>query len=249
SGPAFEGAHIKCGMRAASGAIERVKISEDFDVEYSVIGDEKPTGLCGSGIVDAIAEMLRVGIIDTSGRIVLENHKRIRRDIEGKKEFVLVFKEESLSGDDIVITQSDIREIQKAKAAIYSGCKILTMRSNIKKENISEIMIAGAFGSYLNPESIRLIGMIPEIKGAGISFLGNTAGSGARMCLKSLEKRREAERIARIVKYVELAVDPSFMSEYISAMYLPHNRVDEFPETFKVLRAPVVSRPRLGSFH
>lgn len=248
SGPAFEGAHIKCGMRAASGAIERVRINEDFDVEYTVIGDEKPRGLCGSGIVDAVAEMLKVGIIDTSGRIVLGEHKRIRRDAEGRKEFVLVFKEESAHGEDIVVTQNDIREIQKAKAAIYAGCKILIMRSNIKKEDISEIMVAGAFGSYLDPASVRLIGMIPELKNVEISFLGNTAGSGARMCLKSMEKRREAEKIASIVKYVELAIDPSFMSEYISAMYLPHSRVEEFPETIRRIRAPIVSRARAGSY-
>ncbi|MEM0286195.1 MAG: ASKHA domain-containing protein [Candidatus Methanomethylicaceae archaeon] len=239
SGPAFEGAHIKFGMRAASGAIERVKIKEDFEVEYSTIDDEKARGICGSGIIDAIAEMLRTGVIDTAGRIVLENHKRVRKGEFGK-EFIIVFKEETATGEeDIVITQEDIREIQKAKAAMYAGYMTLMRVGGFKKEDLFEIIIAGAFGSYIDPLSAKIIGMIPELPISKISFLGNTAGSGARICLKSIDYRKKAEEIAKKMKYIELAVMRIFEEEYINAMFLPNSRIEDFPEVMSIIKAPI----------
>lgn len=238
SGPAFEGAHIKCGMRAASGAIEKLKIREDFDVEYTTIDGEKARGICGSGIIDAVAEMLRTGVIDMAGKIVLSGHKRIREGNEGR-EFVLVFKEETATGkEDIVISQDDVREVQKAKAAMYAGYMTLMRKSGFKKEDLSEIIIAGAFGNYIDPENARIIGMIPELPISNISFLGNTAGSGARMCLKSLDNRREAEYVAGRINYVELAAEPIFEEEYINAMYMPHSRLEDFPEVVNGVKAP-----------
>jgi uncharacterized 2Fe-2S/4Fe-4S cluster protein (DUF4445 family) len=240
SGPAFEGAHIKFGMRAASGAIEKVKIKENFDVEYITIDNEKPRGICGSGIIDAIAEMLRTGVIDTSGRIVLQDHKRIREGENGK-EFIIAFKEETANKEeDIVITQDDIREIQKAKAAMYAGYMTLMRKASFKKEELSEIIIAGAFGSYIDPFSARLIGMIPELPISKISFLGNTAGSGARLCLKSMDYRKESEEIVEKMKYVELAAEPIFEEEYINAMYMPNSDLESFPEVSASIKAPKV---------
>ncbi|MCC6013288.1 MAG: ASKHA domain-containing protein [Candidatus Verstraetearchaeota archaeon] len=242
SGPAFEGAHIKFGMRAASGAIERVRIKENFDVEYVTIDNEKPRGICGSGIIDAIAEMLRTGVIDTSGRIILQNHKRIREGENGK-EFIIAFKEETANKEeDIVITQDDIREIQKAKAAMYAGYMTLMRKAGFKKEELSEIIIAGAFGSYIDPSSARLIGMIPELPISKISFLGNTAGSGARLCLKSIDYRKEAEEVVKKMKYVELAAEPIFEEEYINAMYMPNSDLESFPEVVASIKAPKVVR-------
>ncbi|MCQ5340139.1 MAG: ASKHA domain-containing protein [Candidatus Methanomethylicia archaeon] len=240
SGPAFEGAHIKFGMRAASGAIEKVKIKENFDVEYITIDNEEPRGICGSGIIDAIAEMLRTGVIDTSGRIVLQDHKRIREGENGK-EFIIAFKEETANKEeDIVITQDDIREIQKAKAAMYAGYMTLMRKASFKKEELSEIIIAGAFGSYIDPFSARLIGMIPELPISKISFLGNTAGSGARLCLKSMDYRKESEEIVEKMKYVELAAEPIFEEEYINAMYMPNSDLESFPEVSASIKAPKV---------
>jgi uncharacterized 2Fe-2S/4Fe-4S cluster protein (DUF4445 family) len=242
SGPAFEGAHIKCGMRAASGAVEKIRIGPDFEVTYKTIDDEKARGICGSGIIDGVAEMLKSGVVDTSGRMILENHKRIRSRNPGK-EFILIFKEETASGkEDIVITQDDVREIQKAKAAMYGGYMTLMRKSRFKKAELSEIVIAGAFGNYIDPESARTLGMIPEMPLDRISFLGNTAGSGARMCLKSLDARSEAWKIAEGVKYIELAVEAIFEEEYINAMYMPNSRLEEYPETVAVIRAPKVVR-------
>ncbi|RZN57876.1 MAG: ferredoxin [Candidatus Methanomethylicota archaeon] len=240
SGPAFEGAHIKFGMRAASGAIEKVKIKENFDVEYITIDNEEPRGICGSGIIDAIAEMLRTGVIDTSGRIVLQDHKRIREGENGK-EFIIAFKEETANKEeDIVITQDDIREIQKAKAAMYAGYMTLMRKAGFKKEELSEIIIAGAFGSYIDPFSARLIGMIPELPISKISFLGNTAGSGARLCLKSMDYRKESEEIVEKMKYIELAAEPIFEEEYINAMYMPNSDLESFPEVSASIKAPKV---------
>ncbi|MDI9644015.1 MAG: ASKHA domain-containing protein [Candidatus Verstraetearchaeota archaeon] len=241
SGPAFEGAHIRCGMRAASGAIEKVWIDdEDLRVSYKTIDDKKPRGICGSGMIDAVAEMLKAGLIDTSGRILERGGVR---DGEGGKEFVLVGKEETETGkEDLVITQDDIREIQKAKAAIYAGYMTLVREGGFDRNSLSEVVIAGAFGNYIDPRSARTIGMIPEIPLDRISFTGNTAGSGARLCLKSVEMRTEAQLVASKIKYIELAAKPIFEEEYVNAMYIPNSRLEEFPETAGVIKAPRVVR-------
>lgn len=242
SGPAFEGAHIKCGMRAASGSLEKVKILPDFEVSYKTIDDEKARGICGSGIIDAVAEALKAGVIDTSGRIILQGNKRVRGE-GANREFVLVFKEETSSGkEDIVLTQDDIREVQKAKAAMYGGYNTLMRLGGFRKADLSEIIIAGAFGNFIDPESARMLGMIPEIALEKISFLGNTAGSGARMCLKSLDARIEAQRVDASMKYAELAGEPIFEEEYINAMYMPNSHLEEFPETVAAIKAPKVVR-------
>ncbi|MDD1775948.1 MAG: ASKHA domain-containing protein [Candidatus Methanomethylicus sp.] len=238
SGPAFEGAHIRHGMRAASGAIERVKIVHPLDIECKIIDDEKARGICGSGIIDAIAEMLKNGIMDTSGRIL--EGPRVREGNNGR-EFILVTREETASGqEEIVVTQDDIREIQKAKAAMYAGYMTLMKKSNSTQKSLSEIIIAGAFGTYIDPESARIIGMIPEMPLERISFTGNTAGSGARICLKSIECRKEAQAIASKIRYVELAAEQVFLEEYINAMYMPNSKLEDFPETVNIIKAPKV---------
>lgn len=241
SGPAFEGAHIRCGMRAASGAIEKVWIDSDFRAAYKTIDDKKPRGICGSGIIDAVAEMLRVGLIDTSGRI--QQAGSGVREGESGREFVLVPKEETETGkEDIVITQDDIREIQKAKAAIYAGFMTLVRKGGLDRGALAEIIIAGAFGNYIDPKNARIIGMIPELPLEKISFTGNTAGSGARLCLKSINARCEAQIVASKVKYIELAAQPIFEEEYINAMYMPNSQLEDFPETMKEVKAPRVVR-------
>jgi len=242
SGPAFEGAHIKCGMRAASGSLEKVKVLPDFEVTYKTIDDGKPRGICGSGIIDAVAEALKAGVIDTSGRIILQGHRRMRGE-GSNREFILAFREETSSGkEDVVLTQDDIREVQKAKAAMYGGYSTLMRLGGFRKEDLNEIIIAGAFGNFIDPESARTLGMIPEMPLDRISFLGNTAGSGARMCLKSLDARAEAQRIDATMKYAELAGEPIFEEEYINAMYMPNSHLEEYPETVAAIKAPKVVR-------
>jgi len=237
SGPAFEGAHIKNGMRAATGAIERVYIDPDtFQVGYETVDNAKPSGVCGSGVVDAVAEMLMRRIIDSSGRIKTELGLPNIRVKDRIPEFVLAGASETGSGNEIVITQEDIRQIQLAKAAIYSGISILMRRLGISAGDISKIFLAGAFGTYVDPQSARVIGMYPDIPLSRVQFVGNAAGSGARMALMSIEMRRKADEISKKVDYIELGADPNFQNDFLNATYLPHKNIDLFPSVRRLLQ-------------
>jgi uncharacterized 2Fe-2S/4Fe-4S cluster protein (DUF4445 family) len=231
SGPAFEGAHIKFGMRASTGAIERVWIDPaTHDVEVRTIDDSPAKGICGSGIVDAVSEMFRTGLIDTSGKIVLDKDvKGIRRDAVNMPELVLVPGTNSASGDDITITQHDVQEIQLAKAAIFTGVSILLRKLRVKASNLKSVYAAGAFGTYVDAGSAIAIGMYPDVLLERIKFIGNSAGAGARMCLKSLKMCNLAEELSKKVEYVELAAEKDFQNEFAQAMFLPHRDLSRFP--------------------
>jgi len=237
SGPAFEGAHIKYGMKAYEGAINRVTIDPGtLEPEISVIGNVAPAGICGSGIIDAVAEMLKAKIIDYTGKFVIKKHKRIKYYASEGYAYVLAFKEETSIGEDIVITQKDIREVQKAKAAIQAAYKILSAKLGVNRKDINEIYVAGSFGFYMDPESAIIIGLLPEINVNKVKVVGNTAGSGARILLKNVEWRYKAEKIAKNINYVELAAEPQFSKIYVKATYLPSGYLEEYPETIKKLR-------------
>ena len=236
SGPAFEGAHIKSGMRASTGAIERVWIDQSsHDVLLRTVDDARARGICGSGIVDAVSELFKAGILDSSGKIVAgtSESKRIRKDQSGQKEFVLAKGAETATREDITITQHDIQEIQLAKAAIFTGVSILMKKLNLKCSRINIVYAAGAFGTYVDPASAISIGMYPDIPVERIKFIGNAAGSGARMCLKSTKVRDLADRLSREVEYVELAAERNFQNEFAMAMFLPHRDVSRFPSVHK----------------
>lgn len=237
TGPAYEGAQIKFGMRAAPGAIERVKIDLDTkEVMFKVIGKtdwhahlEKvdAKGICGSGVIDAVAEMFRAGVIMKNGNFSQDlNTPRFRRDSEGKAEFVIAWSEETSIGTDITVTLSDIRAIQLAKGALYAGAKLLMNKLGIKK--IDKVILAGAFGSYINKESAMIMGMFPDCDINNVYAVGNAAGDGARIALLNIDKRDEAEKKAREVNFVEIAVDPNFQKEFMQAMHFPHMK-DTFP--------------------
>lgn len=216
SGPAFEGAHIKFGMRAAPGAIERVLIS-DGQVEYKTIGDEPPVGLCGSGILDAMAQLRLAGLLDSRGRL---GESPLTRGMNGDVEFVLVGERESGNGRAITVTQHDIRELQLAKGAIRCGIEALLHEAGITVGDVDRVIIAGAFGTYIDIESAITIGLLPRIPGERISQVGNAAGTGARLALISRAHRRQAQGIARRVSYLELARTPRFMRNFADAMSL-----------------------------
>jgi uncharacterized 2Fe-2S/4Fe-4S cluster protein (DUF4445 family) len=239
SGPAFEGMEIKFGMRATTGSIEKISIDPDtFEVYYKTIEDAPPIGICGSGLVDALAEFLKTGLIKPRGNFVTELNERTDRLRKGPKvwEFVIAWKKETEIDTDIVITLGDIRELQKAKAAIHTGADLLMQRMGVSEDDISKLVVAGAFGNYINPESARVIGMYPEISLERIEFAGNLAGTGARMTLTSSEMREYAEEISSKVKYYELAVDENFQKEYINSLYLPHSDLSKYPKTVELLR-------------
>jgi uncharacterized 2Fe-2S/4Fe-4S cluster protein (DUF4445 family) len=235
TGPALEGAQITFGMRAAPGAIERIKIDpETFEVNYQVIGKEEwsqssdpgemqTKGICGSGILDLLGELYRTGIVQKSGAFDRNlRSPRLRNNSGGTAEFVIAWKEETSIGKDIVITQGDIRQIQLAKAAIYAGAKLMMRRLGV--DQIDRVIIAGAFGTYVDKEEALIIGMLPDISPEKIVSVGNAAGDGARIALLNKKKREEANRIARQVEYMELTIEEGFQDEFVAALHIPHAR-------------------------
>jgi len=216
SGPAFEGAHIKDGMRAAPGAIERLRMVNS-QVEYQTIGGLAPVGLCGSGVLDAVAELLRLGIVDEKG--AMRDHPRVRRT-DRDKEFVLVEEGKSGLERDIVITRRDIGEIQLAKGAVRAGINVLLSEARLTDSDLEEVIIAGAFGNYIGIESAIAIGMLPSLPRERFKQVGNAAGMGAKIALISKEMRAQAAQIARRVEYLELTNHPSFAEEFTRSMRL-----------------------------
>jgi uncharacterized 2Fe-2S/4Fe-4S cluster protein (DUF4445 family) len=222
SGPAFEGGHIKHGMRATSGAIERLRIVKD-SIRYQTIDGAPPIGICGSGILDAMAQLYLVGVLDKSGKMT-DSHPRVRTN--GKQcEFVLVNKDEQNEHPAIVITQQDIRELQLAKAAIRTGIQVLLEANGRHEEEIKQVIIAGAFGSYIDVSSAITIGMLPALPLDRFRQVGNAAGMGAKLALISLSLRDEARAIASRVNYIELANSSNFMQTFIQASYIGQYRM------------------------
>jgi len=222
SGPAFEGGHIKDGMRAATGAIERLRIADD-SIQYQTIGEAPPVGICGSGILDAMAQLYLAGIIDEGGRI-MENHPRVHT-YKGQREFVLVGKEERGGQPAITITQHDVRELQLAKAAIRTGIQVLLEANGCSEDEIKQVIIAGAFGTYIDVASAVAIGMLPSLPLNRFRQAGNAAGMGAKLALISLSQRAEAQAVASRVNYIELASAPNFEQTFIQASYLGRYRI------------------------
>ncbi|MCX5991435.1 MAG: ASKHA domain-containing protein [Chloroflexi bacterium] len=213
SGPAFEGGHIKCGMKAAPGAIERLRLL-DNRVEYQTIGGGLPTGICGSGIIDAVSQLYLAGVLDAAGR--MHDHPLVR-GTNGQREFVLVNEEERGGHPAITITQHDVREVQLAKGAILAGIQVLMQSKGIAEQGIEQVVIAGAFGSYLDLTSAVTIGMLPPLPLDRFRQVGNAAGMGAKMALISISKRLEAQTLARRIQYIELASAPGFMQTFAKA--------------------------------
>jgi uncharacterized 2Fe-2S/4Fe-4S cluster protein (DUF4445 family) len=217
SGPAFEGAHIRDGMRAAPGAIERVHIS-GAEVQYHTIQHAPPIGICGSGILDGVAEMVRVGAIDRRGVLQEDHWSVVKRD--SRYAFVLAPASATGHGRDVVVTRSDINEIQLAKAAIRAGTEILLEEAGIQADEVQKVIVAGAFGTYLDIDSAIRVGMLPDLPRHRFRQVGNAAGAGARQMLVSAESRHIAAEIAERVEYVELTVHPLFSAEFLKQMYL-----------------------------
>jgi uncharacterized 2Fe-2S/4Fe-4S cluster protein (DUF4445 family) len=222
SGPAFEGGHIKYGMRAATGAIERLRV-DGGRIQYQTIDGAAPVGICGSGMLDALAQLYLAKIIDAGGRII-GNRPRVRT-YKRQREFILVSKEERKGKPAITITQHDVRELQLAKAAIRTGIQILLEMSSCTEYDIEQVIIAGAFGTYIDMASAVAIGMLPALPLSRFRQVGNAAGMGAKLALISLESRAEAEAIASRVGYVELASSPSFQPTFVQASYLGGYRI------------------------
>lgn len=217
SGPAFEGAHIRHGMRAADGAIERVRIIEG-KLAFQTIGHAAPVGICGSGVVDAIAELRLCGAMDEKGRLN-EAHPLIRQG-DPLPEALLADADETGHGFPIALNRADINEIQLAKGAMRAGIELLFEAAGVTAQDVDEFIIAGAFGSYISVEAAVVIGMFPDIPLDRFRQVGNAAGIGAKQALLSKTRRAEASKIAERVEYLELTVTERFQEEFLKAMYL-----------------------------
>jgi uncharacterized 2Fe-2S/4Fe-4S cluster protein (DUF4445 family) len=236
TGPALEGAHIRFGMRAAPGAIERIRIDpETLEVSFKIIGEEhwRPEvpitgvkGICGSGIIDGVAELYRAGIIDRSGRFRTDHATPRLRLIDGKPEFVIAWPEETSLQGAITISQQDVRNVQLAKGALYAGAKLMMKKLGIVK--LDRVILAGAFGSYIDKTEAMILGMFPDCDLDCVSSVGNAAGDGARIALLNRDKRREADEMAGRVEYLELTLSLDFQEEFMAAMFIPHMK-DPFP--------------------
>src|SRR5512135_2062990 len=225
-GPCFEGSGIRHGMRATEGAIESVRIDPStFEPALGVVGGAHPAGICGSGMIDAISELFFTGLIDQRGKFARDlGTDRIMPGDEGT-EFVLYRGERR----NIVLTEADIDNVIRAKAAIYAGVSVLLREVGLSLDIVERVYIAGGFGNYLDIDKAIMIGMLPDLPLERFSFIGNTSIAGAYLCLLSEKMRKEAEDIAKKMTYVELSASRGFMDEYMSALFLPHTNIDLFP--------------------
>ena len=226
TGPALEGAHVEYGMRAAPGAIERVQIDEKtLEPRYKIIGEDdwntgKAKGICGSAIIDAVAELFRAGIVDSRGKFKKGLNSNRIRETESGWEYVIAWTEETSIGRDIPMTQQDVRQIQLAKAALFVAARTLLKRSGLQTPD--KIILAGGFGSYIDKEKAMLIGLIPDCELDRVYAVGNAAGDGARIALLNVEKRNEIDSVTRRVERFELPTDPEFQNQFMLATSFPH---------------------------
>ncbi len=231
AGPAFEGGAIRCGMRAADGAIEVIKIDDDWSVTCQVIGDVAPQGLCGSGLVDAVAELVRVGLLDSSGRFLTDEQTAERLpgltdrlgEINGERVFALAWHEDGKRelADSVYLSQRDVRELQFAKAAISTGWTLMLEELGVDQSDVQQVLLAGSFGSYLSPASAVRIGLVPKLPVLRIVSAGNVAGEGAKMTLLSMQERKGASALLEEVTYVELSDRPDFNDRFVDQLAFP----------------------------
>ena len=239
AGPAFEGAECRCGMRATSGAIDHIRLADaNHILTYSTVGSAAPLGLSGTGYVDLIAEMLRAGVINKTGKINPDVARGCVREGEyGEFEYEIIPAEQAGNGKSVCITQGDINNILRAKGAIFAATDVLLQALSLSFDDVAEIMVAGAFGNFLNLKNAVCIGLLPDLPAERMRFVGNTSLAGAKLAALSQHAYEEISRIADRTTYFELSTDPSFMDQFVSACFLPHTNVERFPSVVAELDA------------
>ncbi|OPY26496.1 MAG: Na(+)-translocating NADH-quinone reductase subunit F [Methanomassiliicoccales archaeon PtaU1.Bin030] len=232
AGPAFEGGEVSCGMRAMGGAIDTIRITET-DIDITIIGNKRPRGICGSGLIDLIAQMFLRGYIDKKGRIETDSSERVRSSGRGM-EFVV---HHEAGKRDIAVSDDDIANVIRTKAAIYAGCSVLLQSVDRSFGDIERLYIAGGFGQHIDIDNAQVIGLLPDVPRDRFQFLGNASLGGTKLCLLSEDMRAEALDIYRAMTYVDLSSSQAFFDQYSSALFLPHTDMDQFPEVRKRLEA------------
>jgi uncharacterized 2Fe-2S/4Fe-4S cluster protein (DUF4445 family) len=237
AGPAFEGGGIQFGMRAGRGAIEQINISPStYEPMLLTVGKAKPAGICGSGLIAAVGEFFETGIIDQNGKFNRDlPTKRVREGVYGW-EYVLCYAEETQINKDIVLTEADLDNLIRAKAAVYAGCKTLLDSVGLAFDSVERVIIAGGFGHYLDIEKAQFIGLLPDISLDKFIFVGNGSLLGARLGSFSEELLRESERIAQNMTNIELANNNQFMHEFVAAQFIPHTDESAFPNIMKKIQ-------------
>ena len=233
AGPAFEGSGIACGCRAVAGAIDKVDILDGDTVRYRTIGDDLPIGICGSGLLDSVSELFRAGILGRDGRFDQTRPADRLIEFNDQPAYIIAPASETADGRDIVITQGDIDNLIRAKAAIHAGIAVLFKAVNLSRDDIDRVYVSGGFGNYINIDRAICIGLLPDIDREKIFFIGNGSVRGAKTMLLSREAREQAQRIASATTYFELSTDNRFMDEYTRAMFLPHTNIEDFPRCGK----------------
>jgi uncharacterized 2Fe-2S/4Fe-4S cluster protein (DUF4445 family) len=230
AGPAFEGGGIKCGMRASAGAIENFHIHpQTYEPMIVTIGRIKPSGICGSGLISIVSELLEAKVIDQQGKFNRNiNHPRIREGVDGW-EYVLAWSQDSLIGTDIVITEVDLDNLMRAKGAMYAGYQTLLGSVGLSFGDLDRIIMAGNFGAFIDLERAICIGLLPDIDREKFFYLGNASMLGCQISLTDVKRFRERVGVRRLITNMELSENPEFMSYYMAALFLPHTDMNLFP--------------------
>lgn len=229
AGPAFEGSGLACGMKATSGAIQKVAIESDLAVRCTTIDDTKPKGICGSGYIDLLCQMLKRGIIAKDGKINRDVKSRRIRRAGDTYEFIVSFKDETSTGKDVVIQDDDIENLKRSKGAIYSAVISLLNKVGKSVTDLRKVYIAGGFGNYLNIENAIFIGLLPDMARDTYEFIGNSSLAGARMSLLAKDAFAETHRLYKNLTYLDLSSEPHYMDEYVASLFFPHTDKGRFP--------------------
>ena len=246
AGPAFEGGSIRCGMRATCGAIDSLRMFRNGRaISATTVDGCPPVGLCGTGLIDALSEMVLAGVVDRAGRFQVgsaPDHFRFS-EADGRPELLLVSAKESGSGRDVIMSQTDVENLVRTKGAIYAAADSLVQSVGLSFDEIQKIYIAGAFGNKLDISSCITIGLLPDVPIERIQFIGNSSVAGAKRAMLSRRMFEEAGRIRKRITYRELMVDPTYMEKFTSACFLPHTDLARFPSVAKRLEEGVSSAP------
>lgn len=230
AGPSFEGGGITYGMRAMNGAIEHIKVKPDnLELYWETVGNKKPLGICGSGLIDSLAALREIGVIDRAGNFLPFSSKDKVQIIDGEKTYMLVSATESGAGKDITISESDVKNLIRSKAAIFAGVQTMLKIMSVPLESIEQVYIAGGFGKYINLADAIKIGMFPDLPLEKYIYIGNSSLMGAKMVLLSKDAREEVEKLAEKITYLELSIGNEFMEEFVSALFIPHTNINLFP--------------------
>jgi uncharacterized 2Fe-2S/4Fe-4S cluster protein (DUF4445 family) len=236
AGPALEGAGVKAGMRAANGAIEKISLNRDtLECDYKVIGNQKPTGICGSGLIDLLSELFIAGVISKSGNFITTKKSDKIRSTKFGTEFLVVPKEQTAHSEDIVLSNNDIKTLLRTKGAFYAGCLTLLKSFNLSFNDIDSFYVAGGFGNYIDKENAIHIGLFPDIPSEKIKLLANGSLGGARAYLLSSQARKEAHELIHKITNIDLSNNYDFMDEYTLASFIPHTDLNLFPNVKRLL--------------